>query len=293
MSAKATFWAWRQNATGTNKLVLLALADAANHDDMCWPSKTFVAAMCGVSPKTVQRAVGELIELGLIECDQRFRADGSKTSNRYHLRVLPGTERPGTPGQSDPSILEPTQKEPTQENTNSAQASFLPDPIVETWELYVRELERPKVVLTPKVRKWIREAHEAVGPDETRKAIRGLAASDYHREKGYIGIEHAIRPKQNETIEGRVAFMVAKLPQNDAPGASEEPMSVEEWIGHFATSDIRRVARASIDAINKMVRNPDDENAQLQGTVAVRRLGGNGYRPVVNKDGYVVTVERL
>jgi hypothetical protein len=73
---------------------------------------------------------------------------------------------------------------------------------------------------------------------------------------------------------------------------SNEPMTVDQWVDHFASADVRRVARESVEAIDRMVERPDDDNVQLQGTIAVRRLGGNGYRPVV-EGGHVVRVERL
>jgi hypothetical protein len=111
-----------------------------------------------------------------------------------------------------------TPPSPTNATGDDGQGSFLPDPIEETWNAYVTALDRPKAVLTPKVRKWIADAHQAVGADQTREAIRGLAASDYHREHGYVGIEYAIVPKRGQTIEGRIEQMAAR-----AANASQRP----------------------------------------------------------------------
>jgi hypothetical protein len=97
------------------------------------------------------------------------------------------------------------------------QSSLLPDPIEETWELYVKLLDKPKAVLTPQRRKWISVAHKEAGVEQTQEAIRGLAASDYHRENQYTGIEYAIVAKRGQTVESRVAFMAAKAPSASKP----------------------------------------------------------------------------
>ena len=48
-------WAWRQNLPSTAKLVLLALADAADDEGNCWPSVATIAGKAGVTTRTVRR----------------------------------------------------------------------------------------------------------------------------------------------------------------------------------------------------------------------------------------------
>ncbi|MGB5255148.1 MAG: helix-turn-helix domain-containing protein, partial [Sedimenticolaceae bacterium] len=45
-------WAWRQALTPTLKLVLMALADAADDQGVCWPSVSTLAKKCSVSTRT-------------------------------------------------------------------------------------------------------------------------------------------------------------------------------------------------------------------------------------------------
>ena len=54
-------WAWRQALTPTLKLVLMALADAADDQGVCWPSVSTLAKKCTVSTRAVQRSLRVLI----------------------------------------------------------------------------------------------------------------------------------------------------------------------------------------------------------------------------------------
>ena len=83
-------WAWRQALAPTLKLVLMALADAADDQGACWPSIATLARKCTVSTRTVQRSLRTLIDSGLLIAELRQRRDGSSTSNRYRLLIAGG-----------------------------------------------------------------------------------------------------------------------------------------------------------------------------------------------------------
>ena len=83
-------WAWQQALTPTLKLVLMALADAADDHGVCWPSVSTLAKKCSVSTRTVQRSLRVLIDSGLLTAEPRLRHDGSSTSNRYLLPIAGG-----------------------------------------------------------------------------------------------------------------------------------------------------------------------------------------------------------
>ena len=74
------------------KFVLVVLADAANDQGICWPRVSTIAGKVGVSTRTVRRAIQRLISHELITAEQRYRSDGSCSSNRYQL-LLEGGER--------------------------------------------------------------------------------------------------------------------------------------------------------------------------------------------------------
>jgi len=83
-------WAWQQQLSLTPKLILMALADAANDHGICWPSVSTVATKCCVSVRTVRRVMQKLLERRLMLSEQRYRKDGSCSSNRYRLRLEGG-----------------------------------------------------------------------------------------------------------------------------------------------------------------------------------------------------------
>jgi len=107
-------WAWRQTLTPTLKLVLMALADSADDQGVCWPSVSTLAKKCSVSTRTVRRSLRVLMDSGMLIAEARRRGDGSSTSNRYRLLVAggdnmspprdAGVTRPGQVCQGDPDM---------------------------------------------------------------------------------------------------------------------------------------------------------------------------------------------
>jgi Helix-turn-helix domain len=73
-------------------LVLLALADHARDDGLCWPSMRSIAVKARIEERSAQRIVRRLIEKGMIELvSQGGCIDGCNTPNRY--RVIGGEPR--------------------------------------------------------------------------------------------------------------------------------------------------------------------------------------------------------
>ena len=107
-------WAWRQALTPTLKLVLMALADSADDQGVCWPSVSTLAKKCSVSTRTVRRSLRGLMDSGMLIAEARRRGDGSSTSNRYRLLIAggdnmspprdAGVTRPGQVCQGDPDV---------------------------------------------------------------------------------------------------------------------------------------------------------------------------------------------
>ncbi len=94
-------WAWHQDLAPTQKLILMALADAADDHGICWPSVPTVAAKCRVSDRTVRRGMQTLVTSELMISDQRYRKDGSCSSNRYRLLLEGGDKLSPPPDTGD------------------------------------------------------------------------------------------------------------------------------------------------------------------------------------------------
>lgn len=92
MSIRAITWAMEQKTgSPTTKLVLMKLADNANDEGLCWPAQSTIARHCEIDRSTVNRHIKRLVELGLIEVEQRTQ-DGVKLPNVYHLKLKKGCD---------------------------------------------------------------------------------------------------------------------------------------------------------------------------------------------------------
>lgn len=96
-------WAFEQQPTGgsLSKLVLVALADQANHDNQAWPSVGYIARRCQMGESTVRAHLTKLESEGLLVRTARFTS-GRQTSNVYYLPCEPNRAIPTESG-----ILEP------------------------------------------------------------------------------------------------------------------------------------------------------------------------------------------
>jgi hypothetical protein len=85
MSIEAMAWAWDVPVRGTQKLVLLAIADWANADGVAWPHVKKIARRAGVGERAVQDAIADLELHGHIARSPQYRDDGGQRGNLYTL----------------------------------------------------------------------------------------------------------------------------------------------------------------------------------------------------------------
>ncbi len=81
--------AWELDLSSTHKLVLLALADNANEDGVCWPSISTIARKSCLTDRCVQRAIRELVSAGIVTIREK-----SGHSNSYKLTPERGSPLP-------------------------------------------------------------------------------------------------------------------------------------------------------------------------------------------------------
>lgn len=99
-------WVWEHSrAEGTDRLVLLAIADCASDDGgNAWPSVETIADKAKVSERTVQRSVKALRLLGEIDVTPNA---GKRGANLYTVKMSP-------PADSHPDNLTPDSESPRQ-----------------------------------------------------------------------------------------------------------------------------------------------------------------------------------
>ena len=74
-----------ERLTHRARTVYLYLRDRADAEGKCWPGVKRIASDLHLSRRTAQRALADLEQAGYIKRDERFRENGSRTSNLYTL----------------------------------------------------------------------------------------------------------------------------------------------------------------------------------------------------------------
>jgi DNA-binding transcriptional regulator YhcF (GntR family) len=94
MSYSAMAWA-RAIKTGspTVKAVLLAVANYADEEGICWPSQDQLAEDTELSRHSIMRAIEQLEEMDLLTRERRHRKDGSRTSDLIMLDLSRTVQR--------------------------------------------------------------------------------------------------------------------------------------------------------------------------------------------------------
>lgn len=85
MSVQALTWAYALDLPMGPKAALLALANHADGDGVCYPGQARLCRMVGCSERALRRYLDDLQARGIIDRQQRRRADGSRTSDEYRL----------------------------------------------------------------------------------------------------------------------------------------------------------------------------------------------------------------
>ena len=71
------------------KAVYMYLRDRADKEGTCYPAIGTIARELNLSRRTVERAISDLVQAGLIEKEQRWRDNGGSSSLRYTLKGRP------------------------------------------------------------------------------------------------------------------------------------------------------------------------------------------------------------
>ena len=90
MSIRAMEWVWEQTSiSAPAKLVLLALADHADDEGVCWPGAKRIAVKCNMARTTALGHLRTLREAGLVKKEPRTSESGATSSNLYILPLPP------------------------------------------------------------------------------------------------------------------------------------------------------------------------------------------------------------
>jgi hypothetical protein len=98
MSFQAMAWAIKQELdTPIAKLLLVMIANYAGDDGTCYPSQKLLAIDCACTDRAVGTWLATFEERGLISREDRYRPDGSQTTDLIRLHLPPEMVSGGPP----------------------------------------------------------------------------------------------------------------------------------------------------------------------------------------------------
>jgi len=191
MSVRIMATVWELDLSSVEKLVLLALADCANDDGLCWPSIATLKRKACVGERTVQRAIASLVSAGLLN-RQEVSGRGCKyIVNPRHS----GTPVNVTPRQSDapppperhptPATVAPkpsrNHKEPS-EVSASGDAPLTTDEVVSGWNSRAKRSGLPSIAkLTDARTRQIRRMAKAYPVEDWQSVFAKVEQSPFLR----------------------------------------------------------------------------------------------------------------
>lgn len=243
MSIHAISWVLKHSgATGSDRLVLIALADKSEDDGSnCFPSVATLAQESRCSRRTVQSSLRKLEAAGRI----RANGKGAKGQTNWTVVMQEGAQdsHPSTNGGADHDQggrnLRPVGAQSQRPNH--------PDPSIEpssttcdvdvVWNHYVEVFDPRKKEADEGQRKIIREALTVATVEECNRCIDACFASDFHQQRGsgnvagrkHNRISDILKPKRagqygnGYTQRERIDFWLDRADEQPAPeGPSQD-----------------------------------------------------------------------
>lgn len=135
--------AFSSNVPPTERLVLLALADAANDAGRCWPSVLTLCSKTGLSERTVQRCLAELESLGWLNRGLRDGHSSMYVVCNPRQDDTPVTLTPPSGWHPTPVTLTPHPRQPDTHNRNRTQKNpkeaFAQTSFAQFWSAYPKK----------------------------------------------------------------------------------------------------------------------------------------------------------
>ena len=202
-----------QGINATQKLVLLALADWANDEGLCWPSINRLAVKTGISGRSVQRLIRQLEDLNLVR-----REEVTGKGNRYWLSI-PATEchprhnvtPPLTEVHPTPDTVSPNSSYTHQDTSNdmsSEDDGLTVDEVVRAWNELADNKRLARVAkLTEGRKKQIKSLIREYDVDDWSTAMTAINNSKFlcgENERGWkANFDFLLQPKSFlKLIEG-------------------------------------------------------------------------------------------
>ena len=87
MSIRIMSKVWGLELKPASKLILLALADNANEDGICWPGITYIERKTGLARSTVIKYINDMVDAGYITKRSQYSKNGFRATNLYQFNL--------------------------------------------------------------------------------------------------------------------------------------------------------------------------------------------------------------
>lgn len=209
---------WDIPLSDSDKLVMLALADAANDEGQCWPSIASIARKCSRDARTIERVLKRLREAGHIErierpgtsniwrVTPRHDAGGGMMPPRHDAVPTPRHDAGDTPRHdATQTIIEPSLNH--QEDVGDADAPLSENEVLEAWNETADAVGLPKARMTPERRRKLRTRLRATSLEDWAEAIAAVRRSPFlhgENDRGWrAGFDFMLQPSSfQKLIEG-------------------------------------------------------------------------------------------
>jgi hypothetical protein len=223
----------------SEKLLLIAWANYADENLRCYPSNKRLSDDTGLSDRQIRRLAGNLSERGFIERIERFRADGSRSTDIVFLKCLRGDTVSGGVGTPCPgggdmmaaqnqSLNQEGSKEPI--SSPAAPKAVRDGVFLEAWKAYPakgRERSKSQAKTAPI---WREAARQAGGPERLLAAVKRYVAQDktHKGECGPPAFDRWLRDGRWEHWLSVEQTVVTLTPMNDDLAAKRRALLMGE-----------------------------------------------------------------
>lgn len=198
MSIQALNWALNQDSIENSgaKFVLLLLANYADENGQCWPSRETIAKKTAMSVRSVQNHINWLAENGYLKWTNEHTEINRQTPNIYQLpsaKSALGTQKPS----ANPAKAEcKSRQKPSAESAQYTSEENHHKNTVDVFEFWKETMSlNGSTFLTPKRKKAIENRiKDGYNIERIKDAIRGCSISPFHcglndRKKKFQDIE--------------------------------------------------------------------------------------------------------
>jgi hypothetical protein len=182
MSIKLMTAVWeREDLSPTHKLVLLALADWANDEGLCWPSINRLSTKTSMTSRGVQKTIRTLEKMGFVR-----REESLGKGNRYWISIPLNNVHPCTTFTPPLNHVHPT-PEPRSPNTSETHQLTVNDIKPRAKRSYKMQWEKaglPDWIPQEAWDGWIEMRNQSKKPLTARAVARAIQRLMQFRDKG-------------------------------------------------------------------------------------------------------------